>query len=170
MIKAQFGGEGIFSNSSEAFSLYEKSRFGEKIGGRIEYLMVEALFLIEEKKMEACLGDKELGFEELLSKVKKKDKRIESKLAVFRDLRKKGYILKTALKFGAEFRVYEKGVRPGDDHAKWILHIAKENEQLKWHDFTAKNRVAHSTKKNLLIGIIDEERDVSYYQCEWVRV
>src|SRR3989344_3776016 len=102
MIKAQFGGEGIFSNSSEAFSLYEKSRFGEKIGGRIEYLMVEALFLIEEKKMEACLGDKELGFDELLSKVKKKDKRIESKLAVFRDLRKKGYILKTALKFGAE--------------------------------------------------------------------
>lgn len=170
MIKVQFSGEGIFSNSSEAFSLYERSRFGEKVGGRIEYLMVEALFLIEEKKMEAYLGEKELGFDDLLLKIKKKDKSIEGKLVVFRDLRKKGYIVKTALKFGAEFRVYDKGIKPGEDHAKWVLYIVKENDQLKWHDFTAKNRIAHSTRKNLLLAIVDEERDVSYYEVNWKRL
>ena len=61
-------------------------------------------------------------------------------------------------------------MKPGEDHAKWVLYIVKENEQLKWHDFTAKNRIAHSTKKNLLIGIVDEERDVSYYEIDWKRL
>ena len=44
----------------------------------------------------------------------------------FKDLRKKGYIVKTALKFGADFRVYEKGVKPGEDHAKWVVFPVHE--------------------------------------------
>jgi tRNA-intron endonuclease len=38
-----------------------------------------------------------------------------------------------------------------------------------WHDFSAKNRVAHSTNKTLLIAIVDEESDVSYYEVKWTR-
>ena len=33
----------------------------------------------------------------------------------------------------------------------------------------AKNRVAHSTKKNLLIAIVDEEAKVSYYEIRWIQ-
>ncbi len=170
MINGQFSGEGVFSKSSEAFELYEKSRYGEKVGGRIEYLTVEALFLIDEGRMEVYFKERELNFDEILKKFKGKDKSIETKFAVFRDLRKRGYIVKTALKFGAEFRVYEKGIRPGENHAKWILQTVRDNESMKWHDFTARNRVAHSTKKNLLIAIVDEEKDVSYYQCQWIKI
>ncbi|MDO8509045.1 MAG: tRNA-intron lyase [Nanoarchaeota archaeon] len=170
MIQAHYNGESVFSNSNEAFSLYEKSRLGEKIGGRIEYLHVEALFLIGERKMEVFYGKKKLGFNELIAKIKRKDKGVEGKLVVFSDLRKKGYIVKTALKFGAEFRVYERGVKPGEDHAKWIVYVVRENEQLKWHDFAGKNRIAHSTKKNLLVAIVDEERDISYYEVEWKKL
>ena len=82
------------------------------------------------------------------------DKKMYTKFIAYKDLRKKGYILKTALKYGADFRVYERGIRPGEEHARWIL-------------FAAKNRIAHSTKKNLLIAIIDEEDDVSYYEVSW---
>ncbi len=170
MIIGQFSGEKAFSNSSEAFSLHEKSRFGEKISGRIEYSFVEALYLLSEGKMNIFSGKKEIEFDTLIKKMKKTDKKIEIKFRVFRDLRNKGYIVKSALKFGAEFRVYEKGVKPGEDHAKWILYAAKENEQLSWHDFSAKNRVAHSTKKSLLLAIVDEEGDVSYYNVEWMRL
>ncbi len=170
MIKAQFSGERIFSNSSEAFSLYEKSRFGEKIDGRVEYMLVEALYLVSINRMQVFSGDREIGFEELMRKMKRIDKKSEVKLAVFKDLRKRGYILKTALKFGAEFRVYDRGIRPGEDHAKWILYSVRENEALKWHDFIAKNRIAHSTKKKLLLGVVDEEGDVSYYEVDWARL
>ncbi len=170
MIKAQFTGENIFSNSSEAFGLYEKSRFGEKDGGRIQYLSVETLYLVENEKMEVLSGSKQLNFDDLMQKIKKKDKNIDSKYIVFSNLRKRGYIVKTALKFGADFRVYDKGIRPGEDHALWIVYVVKENDNLKWHDFAAKVRIAHSTKKNLLIAIVDEERDVSFYEISWKRL
>ena len=169
MIIAQFAGEKISSVSEEAFSLFEKSVFGEKLKGKIEYSYVESLFLIEEGKMEIYFGNKKIDFEGLLRKLRKLDRKIEVKYVVFYDMRKKGYIVKTALKFGAEFRVYEKGVRPGEDHAKWILYAVRGNETMNWHDFSAKNRVAHSKKKNLLIGIVDEEGDVIYYEVKWER-
>lgn len=169
MIQAQLSHEKITSNSSEAFSLHEKSRFGEKKGNKIEYSLVEALFLVIKDKMTVFSGKKELDEDALIQKIKKFDKKIETKLTVYRDLREKGYIIKTALKFGAEFRVYEKGIKPGEEHARWILYTTRENEHLNWHDFAAKNRVAHSTKKNLLIALVDEESDVSYYEIAWIR-
>ena len=169
MINAYFLGDRLTSVSEEAFSLFEKSRFGEKLKNKIEYSFIEALFLFSEGKMEIIVGKKKVGEEKLIKKIKKIDKKIETKLAVFSDLRKKGYIVKTALKFGAEFRVYDKGVKPGEDHARWILYTVRENENISWHDFSAKNRVAHSTKKNLLIGIVDDEADVTYYEIRWER-
>lgn len=149
--------------------MHEKSRFGEKVNGRIEYGFVEALYLLREGKVEVFVKEKKVDFDFLIEKMKKHDKRIETKLGVFSDLRRRGYIVKTALKFGADFRVYDKGVKPGDEHAKWLLSAVKETEILRWHEFAAKNRVAHSTKKNLLIGVIDEEGDVSYYEVGWIR-
>ena len=170
MIKAYFVGEKVVSSSPDAFSLYEKSRFGEKKDRKVEYIGVEAVFLVEQGKMEVFFGKKVLDEDVLLKRFKRKDKKVETKYEVFRNLRKKGYIVKTALKFGAEFRVYEKGVRPGDEHARWIVFTAKESDMMNWHDFAARSRVAHSTKKFLLLGVVDEEGDVSYYEVGWVRV
>jgi len=169
MIIAKLSADKITSSSEDAFSLYEKSRFGEKKKNKVEYSLAETLFLVEDGKMKVFSGTRELDEEQLTKRFKRTDKKIETKSAVFSDLRKRGYIVKTALKFGAEFRVYNKGIKPGEDHAKWILYTAKENDSLSWHDFAAKNRVAHSTQKNLLIGIVDEEGDVSYYEIAWTR-
>ncbi len=161
--------EKIHSNEMEAFSLYEKSRFGEKINGRIEYALVEAAYLLIKKQIQIFSKNKEISFDNLLSKAKKHDKRIETKLALYQDLRQKGYIVKTALKFGADFRIYKKGSKPGEDHALWLAYAVRESEPHTWHDFAAKNRVAHSTKKKLLIGIVDEENDVTYYEISWLK-
>jgi len=169
MIQARISGDKIYSNATEAFSLYEKSSFGEKKQDVIEYSPVEALFLLSQKKLSLLSGKKTLSEEELVKKIKKTDKKIETKFAAYTDLRKRGYILKTALKFGAEFRVYEKGVRPGEAHARWLLFTAKEHEPLSWQEFAAKIRIAHSTKKALLIGVVDDEGSVSYYEAFWLR-
>jgi hypothetical protein len=59
MIQAQLSGERVFSNSSEAFSLFEKSCFGEKKEHKIDYSPVEALFLVSEKKMRVFSGKKD---------------------------------------------------------------------------------------------------------------
>lgn len=166
-IAAAISGDKIYSNKKEAFSLHEQSRFGESKEGKIVYSIPECLYLVEKGKLEIKQGKKKISFEKLMEKFMKEDSKIGIKYAVFKDMRNRGYIIKTALKFGAEFRVYDKGKHPGQEHALWILYPVKENETLTWHDFSAKNRVAHSTKKNLLIGIVDEECDVTYYEIIW---
>ena len=157
----------ISSNSSEAYSLSEKSKFGEKIGEKIQYTLSEALFLVEQGKMEIYSKDKILHKDELLKKFQKIDKRIEIKYPVYRDLRKRGHIVKTALKFGGDFRVYEKSNK--NTHAKWIVFADNESKRLTWQEFSAKNRVAHSTNKKLLLAIVDEEGDITYYEVKWIK-
>lgn len=169
MIIAHLQSNKVTSNTAEAFSLYDKSLWGEKKRDVIEYTFIEALALVQEGKMQVMLAKKKMTDDLLLRKAKSHDKRTEVKLAVFSDLRKRGYVVKTALKFGAEFRVYDKGIKPGQDHAMWLLYPVKEHEALTWYDFAAKSRVATSTKKKLLVGIVDDESDVTYYEISWLR-
>lgn len=168
--KAIFTGDNVTSNKKDAFSLFEKSRFGEAKEGKIIYSIVEALYLLEKGKIDLYKDNKKLSFDKFFVLARKKDSKISIKYIVFKDMRNKGYVVKTALKFGAEFRVYEKGIHPGQDHAKWILYPVKESEKITMHEFSAKSRVAHSTKKNLLIAIVDEENDVTYYEVSWQRI
>jgi len=170
-IKATLISEKVTSNTAEAQSLFTISRFGEKLGEKILYSLSEALFLVQDKKMDIYnhRGEK-LPQKEILKKFERIDKKFKTKYLVFKDLRKKGYIVKTALKFGAEFRVYEKGKKVNEAHSKWICFPVSENKQMTWQEFSAKNRVAHSTKKNLLIAVVDDEGSVSYYEVKWIRV
>ncbi len=168
-IKAYLTGEFVSSVDSDAFSLYKKSHFGEQKNEKIQYSLTEAMFLVEKDKMEIFVKNKKLSQREFAEKCRKIDKKIQIRYPVFKDLRERGYIIKTALKFGADFRVYEKGSKPGDSHAKWVIFCEHESNRLTWHEFSAKNRVAHSTKKNLLLAIVDEEGDISYYEVKWLK-
>jgi len=169
LIRAVFSGENIVSSAKEAKDLYGNRLFGEYFDKKVHYSLPEALYLVEKKKIEVYKNSRKLGFSTLMEAAKRIDKKIQVKFSVFRDLRDKGYILKTALKFGAEFRVYDKGSRPGKKHAKWILYPVSESDELTWHDFSAKNRVAHSTKKNLLVAVVDSEGGITYYEVGWIR-
>jgi len=168
-IQVQLTGQTLSTNNAEGFSLFKKSSFGEPQGEKIQYSLAEALYLLEKGKIEVFEKNKKLNFEELINKLKKFDQRINLKYPVFRDLREKSYIVKTALKFGADFRVYPKGTSLGKEHAKWIVFVEHESKSLKWHEFSAKNRVAHSTNKKLLLAILDEESKPSYYEVSWIK-
>ncbi len=167
--QAHLTSEIISTNSAEAFSLYKKSSFGEPVSGKINYSLSEAIYLVEKGKIEILQKNKKLSKDELMKKLRKIDKKIQIKYPVFKDLRNKSYIVKTALKFGADFRVYPKGKRPGEAHAKWVIFAEHESKKLTWPEFSAKNRVAHSTKKKLLLAIVDEESSISYYEVGWIK-
>lgn len=165
-------GERVITESSdEAREFYNQSRFGTLAeSGKVELSLLEALYLMERGRLLAkSQTGREVNFETYVKKARKVEPNFWIRYVVFKDMRNRGYIIKTALKFGADFRVYERGVKPGDDHAKWIVFPVHEGSTLTWHEFSAKNRVAHSTKKRLLMGIVDDENDVTYYQVAWMR-
>lgn len=169
--KAVFLSDRLISNKDKlALELYDKSRYGEIVDDKLHYSMFEGLYLLEKNKLSVKDSkDKTMKFDEFIKKARKKNKEFLTKYYVFKDMRDRGYVVKTALKFGAEFRVYDRGIKPGEDHAKWILYPVHESEVLTWHDFSAKNRVAHSTRKTLLVGVVDEEASVTYYNISWLR-
>lgn len=171
-VKAVFAEERVITeNSDEARELYNQSRYGTILeNGKVQLSLLEALYLLEKERLEILDGkNKPITFEKFLKKTKKSEPNLWIRYCVFKDIRNRGYIIKTALKFGADFRVYDRGVKPGEDHAKWIVYPVHESSTLTWYEFSAKNRVAHSTKKRLLIGCVDEEGDCTYWEVNWKR-
>ncbi|MEM4637629.1 MAG: tRNA-intron lyase [Candidatus Woesearchaeota archaeon] len=171
-IKAVFANERVIAESSdESRELYNQSRYGTILdSGKIQLSLLEALYLLEKNKIELRDSrNKVLSFEVLLKKATKLESNFWIRYCVFKDMRNRGYIIKTALKFGADFRVYDRGVKPGEDHARWIIYPVHEGSTLTWYEFAAKNRVAHSTKKRLMVGVVDDEGDVTYYEIRWLK-
>ena len=171
-VKAYFSNERVLTESSDnARELYNQSRYGELLDdGRVQLSLIESIYLLEKKRL--IVNDsrnKGIDFEKFLKKSQKVESNFWVRYCVYRDIRNRGYIIKTALKFGADFRIYDRGVKPGEDHARWVVFPVHEGSTLTWYEFAAKNRVAHSTKKRLLIGIVDAENDVTYYEIKWVR-
>ena len=157
--------------SDAAHEFYNQSRFGSILeDGKVQLSLLEALYLMEKNKI--LIKDykkKKVSFDDFIKRAKKVEPNFWIRYCVFKDIRERGYIIKTALKFGADFRVYDRGIKPGEGHARWIVYPVHEGSALTWYDFAAKNRVAHSTKKRLMIGIVDDERDVTYYEIKWIR-
>ncbi len=170
-IKAVFQRDNVITEDSDAArELYNQSRYGKLADNKVQLSLIEAMYLLEKGRIVLLDGrNKAVKTESFVKKAKRFSPDFRVRYSVFRDIRDRGYIIKTALKFGADFRIYDRGVKPGEDHARWIVYPVHESEALTWYDFAAKNRVAHSTKKRLLIGVVDDEGDVSYWECRWLR-
>jgi tRNA-intron endonuclease, archaea type len=172
VIKAIFARERvILEHCDAARDLYHVNSYGTLLDdGKVQLSLTEGLYLMEKKKIYVIDGrNKPVDLEIYISKASRIEPTFWIRYAVFRDMRNRGYVIKTALKFGADFRVYDRGIKPGQDHARWIVYPVHEGERYTWFDFAAKNRVAHSTKKRLLMGVVDDENDVTYWEIKWVR-
>jgi tRNA-intron endonuclease, archaea type len=170
VVKSQLVEERVVTEESDqARELFNQGGYGKVIENKLQLSLLEALYLVEKKKLAVVDKRKPLTYEKFLKHAKKIEPNFWIRYCVFKDFRNRGYIIKTALKFGADFRIYDRGVKPGEDHAKWIVYPVAEGATLTWHDFAAKNRVAHSTKKRLLMAIVDDESDVTYYEVAWKR-
>lgn len=157
-------------DSDCARELYNHGSYGILADTKVQLSFLEAYFLLQKGKIKIKdKTGKRVSEESFLRRAQRKEKQFWVKYCVFRDLRERGYIVKTALKFGADFRVYDRGVKPGEEHAKWIVYPVYETDVMTWYDFSAKNRVAHSTKKRLLLAVVDQEGDVSYWETRWIR-
>lgn len=156
-------GKNFYSNKKQAIDLASTSFFGELKEGKITYSIFEVLYLLDKNKIILLKDNKQLKFDSLLNNYKK---HIEI-YQVFKDLREKGMIVKEGLKFGTDFRIYEKTKKPSKDHAKYLVWVLNYKDKLNLKDFSAKTRVAHSTNKNLLLAIVDSEGDITYIESNW---
>jgi tRNA-intron endonuclease len=127
----------------------------------------EALYLAELKKLDLYYQGKRVSFNKASEIFSKQDKRFWIRYVVYKDLRSKGYISKTALKYGFDFRVYDKGQLPGKEHSKWLCVVLYETDSIKAREMAGIGRVAHTVRKKVLFALVDAEFDVTYYEADW---
>ncbi|MBR9677806.1 MAG: tRNA-intron lyase [Nanoarchaeota archaeon] len=170
MINGFLTGDKVVLEDPKAKAFYDRSVFGKIIEDRLELSLEEAFYLMEKKKIRIIDSKKKpLDLQKLVKKAKKKFPNFWTKYSVFRDMRTRGYIVKTGLKYGADYRLYERGAKLGKSHAKWLLYCVSEKDAYNWQKFAAMNRVAHSVKKKLIIAIVDDESSITYYEIGWIR-
>ena len=87
----------------------------------------------------------------------------------YKDLKNRGYIIKTGFKYGSEFRLYERGTGPGHAHSDFLVKVLYETNEVNVLDFASYVRVSHGVNKKLLLAVVDDDLDVTYYNIEWTR-
>ena len=141
--------------------------FGLKIDNLFTLNIYEVLFLVNKDKVEVFdLKDRLVTFELILKKFK-----VDFNIyLVYTDLIKKGYNVQSGLRYGVDFRIYEKGVEVGEGHSEWLVRVYSHKDRINISDFASFNRVAHSTKKKLLNAVCDVECDVTYFESAWTKM
>ncbi|MGQ9788011.1 MAG: tRNA-intron lyase [Candidatus Hadarchaeaceae archaeon] len=166
IVKAKLYREKIIVwDEAQANQLYQRGFYGKPLsGGKLQLAPVEALYLMDMKKL--IVTDckcKKLNFKNLTEKFTATDPDLMLKYLAYADLRSRGYIVKTGLKFGAHFRVYDRGERPGEAHSKFLVHAISEGVKMTPTELARAVRLAHSVRKRIIWAVVDDEGDITYY-------
>ena len=129
----------------------------------------EVLELLEKNKILVYekMKNKEnekLSIKEILQKTKTK----EENFLVFKDLKNKGFVLKTAFKFGFDFRVYEKNEKE-NKHSKYFLKVLKENSVILAKKYISDIRISNTSKKDLILAFVDREFSITYTKVSRIK-
>lgn len=165
MITCDYKG-GLFILNHRDFQSLNSKNYGKKEGKIYTLDIYEAVYLCEKNKLKIIKNKKEFCFDEISSM--KKFNFIN--YIIYKDLKFKGYNVKSGIKYGSTFRVYNKGVKEEKEHSLWLVEPIKDNELLKMKDMAGKNRIAHSTNKNILFAIVDSENSVTYIETNWKKM
>ena len=80
---------------------------------------------------------------------------------VYRDLKERGYAVRAGR---AGLWLYPRGARRGEKPARYFVHIRSEKDLISIPDLDRLLRSARNMRKELILAIVDEESDVTYYE------
>ncbi|MDH7517194.1 MAG: tRNA-intron lyase [Candidatus Thermoplasmatota archaeon] len=137
--------------------LFNKGFYGKPFGSGLQLSMIEALYLLEKKvvNIKDLKDGKKFSKKEFLSIVKRNQSDIDDLILVFRDLKKRGLIVKTGFKFGTHFRVYTD--KPDMTHAEYLVHVVEQGFKSMWAEISRGVRLAHSVNKEIIFARIDND-------------
>lgn len=170
----------VIVSGEDAVSLYDEHGYGKPIPEdkpkRVELDLIEAAYLAEKEKLKVFRKEdskkKAVEVEDMMRVGAKSVNEFHPQLMVFKDLRERGYLVKTGFKFGAHFRVYERGVRlkrgpkAEHEHTKWVVHAVAEESAFSLPELSRAVRLAHNIRATFIWAVVDKESDVTYYNIQ----
>ncbi len=157
----------IEEGSKKPISLHEKSLFGKIDGDTLNLSLMEACYLAEKGRLDIYEDDVECSIGYITDIIKEQG--VYGTYIVYRDLKDRGFVIKTGFKYGSDFRLYNRGRAPGQGHSDYLVKVIFENYDIDALDFASYIRVAHGVNKKFLLAIVDDDFDITYYNVEWTR-
>lgn len=158
----------FIEDPAEASTLLNRGSFGEpRSGGGLALSLMESIFLTETGRLAVSTGERTIPLRELLRQGQSKDSSFEIRYLVYRDLRQRGYVVKEAPP-PLDFRVYPRGGGPKRTPSKYGIVVFSERSAFDLDSIEEHVRRAAGARKNLLLAIVDEESDLTYYSVREV--
>ncbi len=170
----------VVFDHEEARRLYALGFYGKPLGvpkprgadfdAPLELGLVEAVYLAEKGLLEVeDMDGRKLGVDELKRYAASVLEDFDLVYTVYRDLRDRGYVVRSGLKFGAAFAVYEKG--PGLEHAPYLVHVVPYSERIEPLEIVRAGRLSHSVRKYFVIALVEAPgSEVKYMAFEWSKL
>ena len=169
----------LIVEEAEASRLQNKGRFGvPESGGALRLHLLEAIYLVEKERLvvkrpSKAPDEKAIEYSELLSTAVKAIQSFEVRYSVYRDLRDRGYILASPGLLGRtdgtapewDLEAYSRGNQPGSGSRPDIrVFSISERAPMVLGDLVAQVREASKGDRRVLIALVDEEGDATYYE------
>lgn len=151
------------SLGQEALSdLYEQGYFGRPKGRGLELSLVEAAYLLDRSRIKVLCEGRELDFPAFFQAASSLEKGFEFRYVVYKDLRERGYYVQPGR---PDFRVYPRGGHPGKSPAEFYVLVISERMPLPLQEIMQPVRLAGQMRKKLMLAIVDEESDITFYEA-----
>ncbi|MCA1813760.1 MAG: tRNA-intron lyase [Halobacteriales archaeon] len=145
------------ADEREAGTLYNKGAFGQpQRGGALKLDLLEAAYLCEERRLDVAGS----SIADLLALGARLDPQFETRWLAFRDLRKRGYVMKAD---GDAFHVFPRGGFPGKTPSAILLRVAGEAGTFDLEQLVRDAMAAGRNGRALLLAVVDEEGDITHY-------
>ena len=158
------GEEIIVADPAEGSQIYNKGYYGVPMkGGGLKLDLMEATYLVDSGRLEVRSKRRILTAGDLLRLAHKTSKGFEIRYLVYRELRQRGYIVKMGHP-PLDFRVFPRGGAPNKNSSKWWVAAISERSAFDLGDLLDNIDRADHVRKKLLLAVVDEESDVTYYE------
>ncbi|MBS7249334.1 MAG: tRNA-intron lyase [Candidatus Freyarchaeota archaeon] len=164
--------DAVIVGAEDAQKVYERGFYGEiQDDGTLKLSPVESLLLVERNRLEVLKDNNEvLNFQALTKIFMKSDPNLWLKYLVYRDLRSRGYVVRSGYGGNIDFRLYPRGAKLGTDTSKSLIYIVSEGAPIGLEDLDRVTRLAVSTRKRLTMAVVNRQGEVTYYQVSQVSI
>jgi tRNA-intron endonuclease len=155
----------VFVKEEPQIQRLSQRGFGTPKDDLLELTLYEALFLLEKGTLRLVENGTNIGTAKIYKNaVDEKD--FLRNYTVYKDLRERGYVVKTGFKFGAHFRVYARGEFTSEGHSSFLVHVVSEDAVMSFPELSRAVRLTQSVKKSMIFAAVDHEGDITYYQID----
>jgi len=142
----------------------------DKVNAPLILALYEALYLAEKGVLTVVdENGVEISPQRLAELGRARIKNFDDIYKIYKYFRDLGYVVKSGLKFGALFSVYEKG--PGIDHAPMVVVFLEPDKGISATDITRGGRLGHSVKKTFTLAtVLKPAGEVALLGFTWARL